>query len=70
MHFSLTNDQKVTIAELASTTITDACDLSVRMEFINDDSSDIAEIPRFTVEEKVGIQLEFLSYALEWHFKA
>jgi len=54
MHFSLTNDQKVTIAELASTTITDACDLSVRMEFVNDDSSDIAD-PRFTVEEKVGI---------------
>ena len=50
-------------------TIGYACDLSVRLEFINDDSSEIMEIPRFTMDEKIGIQLEFLSKmpGTYWH---
>jgi hypothetical protein len=50
-------------------TIGYACDLSVRMEFINDDSSEIIEIPRFTVDEKISMQLEFLSKlpGTYWH---
>jgi hypothetical protein len=50
-------------------TISYACDLSVRLEFINDDSSEIIEIPRFTVDEKVSLQLEFLSKmpGTYWH---
>lgn len=50
-------------------TIGYACDLSVRLEFINDDSSEIIEIPRFTVDEKVSLQLEFLSElpGTYWH---
>ena len=50
----------------------DICiDLSVRMEFINDESSDLTEIPRYTLTEKIGLQLEFLSKlpGTYWHNK-
>lgn len=36
-------------------------DISVRLELINDESSEIVEVPRINVVEKVDIQLEFLS---------
>jgi hypothetical protein len=50
-------------------TIGYACDLSVRLEFIDDDSSEIVEISRFTVDEKISLQLEFLSKlpGTYWH---
>jgi len=36
-------------------------DISVRLELINDESSEIVEIPRINVVEKIDIQLQFLS---------
>jgi len=38
-----------------------ASDSAVRLELINDESSEIIEIPRLNILDKVGIQLEFLS---------
>jgi hypothetical protein len=44
-------------------------DLAVRLELIYDERSEIVEIPRINVVEKVGIQLEFLSKlpGTYWH---
>jgi hypothetical protein len=39
-----------------------ASDIAVRLELINDESSKIVEIPRLDIQEKIGVQLEFLSY--------
>jgi hypothetical protein len=36
-------------------------DVAVRLELINDESSEIIEIPRINVTEKIDIQLNFLS---------
>lgn len=44
-------------------------DLAVRLELINDESSEIIEIPRINVAEKIDIQLQFLSRmpGTYWH---
>jgi hypothetical protein len=39
-----------------------ASDLLVRLELINDDSSEIVEIPKLNVEDKIAIQTLFLKY--------
>ncbi len=36
-------------------------DIAVRLERINDESSEIVEIPKLNVDDKVDIQLQFLS---------
>jgi hypothetical protein len=39
-----------------------SCDISVRLELINDDSSEIVDIPRLNVQEKIAIQTDFLKH--------
>jgi hypothetical protein len=39
-----------------------ACDLLVRLELINDESSEIVEIPKLNVEDKIAIQTLFLKH--------
>jgi hypothetical protein len=36
-----------------------SCDISVRLELVNDDSSELVEIPKLNVKEKVAIQTDF-----------
>lgn len=39
-----------------------SCDISVRLELVNDDNSEIVEIPRLNMQEKVAIQIDFLKH--------
>jgi hypothetical protein len=39
-----------------------SCDISVRLELINDDSCEIIEIPKLNVKDKVAIQTDFLKH--------
>jgi hypothetical protein len=39
-----------------------SCDISVRLELINDDGSEIVEIPKLNVKDKIAIRTDFLKH--------